>query len=262
VFVALVALVPGDAYGGDARAFLAALHQRLDQAGIYVTVSDRILTARDFGHDDSLASLAAAVANLEGAYREPATTTVTRFLAALRDPNLRARYDREQGRSFPSTPVADREGGGNWIAPVVALVVLLLAGGLAIARRRRRARPARQEAAELPAGVFARAQEAADDDARAAADHETLALAEALGRTPVPERADAQDAYGRALDAAASARRILAHARGTGDLVGALVLAQDGRLALDEAQARTAGRPVKHGGATSTCPSASDASRR
>jgi hypothetical protein len=245
VFVAVVPLVPGDAYGGDARSFLAALHQRLDRAGIYVTVSDRILTARDFGSDDNLADLAAAVANLEGSYREPATATLARFLDALRDPNLRARYDREQGRTFGPTGDTDRGGGGGgkWIAPVVALAVLL-AAGLAVARRRRRARPARREAAALPGSVFARAQEAADDEAREAADRETLALAEALGRAPVPERAEAQEAYGRALDAAAAARRILDDARGTSDLVGALVLAQDGRLDLAEAQAREAGGPV------------------
>jgi hypothetical protein len=95
--------------------------------------------------------------------------------------------------------------------PIAAAAVVVAGGGL-LWLRRRRAR-ATVAALRLPRTVFGTAREAGDDELRARAERELIALGESVDG-------------GRALDAYTAAGRTLDRARSTADLAGVLALIQ------------------------------------
>lgn len=130
-------------------------------------------------------------------------------------------YEKAQRTAFPSHPAsplpkrAVHHGGHGLAVGGGAAAVVLLGGGLYWLRRRR-ARAA-MEALELPRTVFGTAREAEDDELRARAERDLIALSEDL---PADEHAlDAYTAAGRTLDGA----------RSTADLAGVLALIQTAR---------------------------------
>jgi hypothetical protein len=112
-------------------------------------------------------------------------------------------------------PRAKDDDGFPVVVPVAAGAVVLAAAGL-VWLRRRRARAA-VEALRLPHTVFGTAREAGEDELRARAEAELVALGESLeGGEP-------------ALDAYTAAGRVFDRARSTADLAGVLALVQKGR---------------------------------
>lgn len=261
VWIALVPLTAGDRYGGDSRRFLSVLHGRLGRDGVYVTVNERLLTARAYGVDDDEQpdlEKASTVANFESDdFDEPQIDKVRRFVEVLRAPDLAARYARTEARlaerrersplapSQPREKGEDGDSGAGWVLPVgVGLVALLALGGLPLARRRRHARPAPEDAPVIPARVFEHARTAQAGDLREEIEERLVAFAEHVDRAEVPAREAAQERQQHALDAYAAARRVLQLEPRMVDLVGALVLVEDGSRALAAAEALEAGRPA------------------
>ena len=262
VWAVLVPITPGDRYGGDASRLLDVVHGRLGRDGVYVTVDDRVLTHAAFGIDGEQPDLnqASTVGNFESRdYDEPQIIKVRRFVAALSAPDLAARYARtekrlrEQSERFSRPPPAtaadedaDGDGGGNgWTVPVGILTGLAAAAvAVRLVRRRRHARPAPPDEPLIGARVFAHAHTAQADELREQVEERLVAFADRIDRTGTPENEAAQERQQHALDAYAAARRVLASRPEMVDLVGALVLVEDGAHALAAAEALEAGRPT------------------
>jgi hypothetical protein len=259
VWVVLVPLTPGDRYGGDASRFLGVIHGRLGRRGVYVTVDDRLLTYMAVGVDDGHPDLhqASTLGNFESRdYDEPQIEKVRRFVEALRAPDLAARFERTQTRlreareEFsppPATTTADDEegdGATGWLLPVGILAALGVGSALVHWRRRRHARPAPRDEALIPARVFEHAHTAQAGELREQIEERLLAFADRIDRADGPSSEAARERQQHALDAYAAARRVLASDPRMVDLVGALVLVEDGSRALAAAEALEAGRPV------------------
>jgi MYXO-CTERM domain-containing protein len=258
VWAVLVPLTPGDRYGGDASRFLNVIHGRLGRDGVYVTVDDRLLTTEAFGVDDDHPDLyqASTVGNFESReFDEPQIAKVRRFVEVLGAPDLTARYERTEARlrrqreQFAPPPAAtadgeDEGGGSGWLLPV-GVLALLGAGGVFVHRRRHRhARPAPVDEALLPARVFQHAHTAQADELREQIEERLLTFADRIDRTGTPSDPAAQERQQHALDAYAAARRVLSSDPRMVDLVGALVLVEDGTHALAAAEALETGRPA------------------
>ncbi len=256
VYVALVPLFEGDAFDGDARTFLGVLQGRLDEPGVYVTSADGILTERGFGLEAQVEDRllrAGSLANSEGDFDEPPAAVTLRLLDAIADPDLQARYDREQGRfgrgpDAPAPSEAGGDGGGTawWPWAVVGLALIAVVGlaliavvGLVVRRRGAHHRP--DAPPVLPDRVFEHALAAAQSELREDAQRELVALADLLDGEEVPERPDAQERFQEALDAYGAARGTLDRARGIPDLAGVLVLVDRGRQAVAAATALSGG---------------------
>lgn len=257
VWIALVPLTAGDRYGGEAHRFLDVVHGRLDRNGVYVTVSDRIVTAIAYGVSDQQPDLhqATTVASFEsGDYDEAQIVKVHRFVEVLRAPDLAARHRRTEARlarqreRFPgaATAPAEREAdGGRWMLPAGGGLVLVVAlGTLLLVRRRRAARPLPERMPVIPARVFRHARRARADDLREEIEERLVAFAERVDSEDIASDAAAQEHQQHALDAYGAARRVLLSEPRMVDLVGALVLIEDGSQALAAAAALTAGRAV------------------
>ncbi len=261
VWVVLVPITAGDRYGGDAGRFLGVVHGRLGRDGVYVTVSGRLLSHRAFGVDDEHPDLnqASTVGNFEsGVYDEPQIAKVRRFVEALRAPDLAARYARTEARLrrqreeslAPPPPAAadgeEQDGGVGWLLPVAVLTALGAgAGGALVHRRRRRhARPAPADEPLIPARVFQHAHSAQAGELREQIEERLIAFADRIDRTGTPASDTAQERQQHALAAYAAARRVLASEPRMVDLVGALVLVEDGSRALAAAEALEASRPA------------------
>ena len=260
VWVALVPLTPGDRYGGDAFRFLDVIHGRLDRDGVYVTVNERLLTARPYGVDGDHPNLsqASTVANFEsGDFDEPQIEKVRRFVEVLRAPDLAARYRRTEARlearrkGAPPPPPppptapdqrADEDGGSGWLPALVIGVPVLLLALVFVRRHTRVARPAPVDEPVIPARVFEHARTAQADDLRQAIEDRLVVFAERVDRDALPADEAAQERQQHALDAYAAARRVLESQPRMVDLVGALVLVEGGSRALAAAAALEAGR--------------------
>ena len=259
VWVVLVPVTPGDRYGGDARRFLGVIHGRLGRDGVYVTVSERLLTQAAFGVDDDEPDLnqASWVGNFEsGVHAEPQIAKVRRFVEVLSAPDLAARYartearlrrQREKSAAPPPPPPAatdggDEDGGNSWLLAVGVLAALGAAGALVHGRRRRHASPAPDDEPLIPARVFEHAHSAAAGDLREQIEQRLIAFADRIDRDGTPSDEAAQERQQQALDAYAAPRRVLSSEPRMVDLVGALVLVEDGSSALAAAEALEAGR--------------------
>lgn len=260
VWAVLLPLTPGDRYGGDPSRFLDVVHGRLGRDGVYVTVDDRLLTTRAFGVDDADPDLyqASSVGNFESReYDEPQIVKVRRFVEALSAPDLAARFERTEARlradreKFSPPPPADgtaEDDGGatGWVA-VLGILAALGAGSALVHRRRRRhrrARPAPADEPLIPARVFQHAHTAQAAELREQIEERLLTFAERIDRRGTPSDEAAQERQQHALDAYAAARRVLSSDPRMVDLVGALVLVEDGSRALAAAEALEAGLPV------------------
>ncbi|HEV2776855.1 MAG TPA: hypothetical protein VGV90_14775, partial [Solirubrobacteraceae bacterium] len=156
---------------------------------------------------------------------------------------------RQQRRDIPPPrPVADETEEGGATGWLVALGILAALGaGSALVHRRRRhrhARPAPVEEPLIPARVFRHAHTAQAGELREQIEERLLTFAERIDRRGTPSDEAAQERQQHALDAYAAARRVLASDPRMVDLVGALVLVEDGTRALAAAEALEAGRPA------------------
>jgi len=266
IWVVLVPLTPGDRYGGDATRFLRVIQGRLGRDGLYVTADDRLLTYMAVGIDDDRPDLfqASTVGNFESRdFDEPQIAKVRRFVEVLSAPDLAARAERteerlrEQREQFSPPPPAtatdtgDGDGGDGWLLPVGVLAALGAGSALVHRRRRRHARPAPKDEALIPARVFQHAHTAQAGELRDQIEERLLAFADRIDRAGRPPSDAAQERQQHALDAYAAARRVLASDPRMVDLVGALVLVEDGSDALADAEALAAGRPAR--GPTALC---------
>jgi len=245
ILVALVAFAPGDAFDGDGPSFLTALAGRLQRPGIYVTYDGRgILWTRGYRvarATHERAQHASRTVDLEDQFDSPPGPRLTRFLAALDDPDLEGRerravaaFQKRTGSNTGTVPAADTGGdgaddggaiSGGLVAAILAGVIVLVAITL-LRRRRRRARHV-DDRPLLPGRVFALAREASRDELAERADAMLIALSGLIDAAP--SDADTQ----RALDAYEAAGRALrADERDIPDLVGALVCIDLGREAL------------------------------
>lgn len=136
-------------------------------------------------------------------------------------------YQRDQRAEFPPgrptpRPTAEHTNGGDSydaVLPIAGAAVVVAVAGIWWLRRRR----ARAAIEALDRTVFGTARKAEDDELRARAERDLIALGEDL---PADE---SDKADGRALDAYAAAGRTLDNARSTADLAGVLALVQAAR---------------------------------
>ena len=208
VWAVLVPLTPGDRYGGDASRFLDVIHGRLGRDGVYVTVDDRLLTTAAFGvdGDDPDLQQASTVGNFESReYDEPQIAKVRRFVEVLSAPDLTARYARTEARLR-----RQRE---------------------QFSARRPPPRPTVRTRVVAAAGCCPSACWRCSAPA-------ACSCTGAATATPAQERQQ------HALDSYAAARRVLSSDPRMVDLVGALVLVEDGTRALAAAEAPETGLPV------------------
>lgn len=271
VHVVLVRLERGDRFDGSGRSFLAAVRSRLERDGVFVVAeSGDYLTAEEYrnglqrrgGTLQDVTTLANFADRGESTVRRTLLQRVERFVALLGESPARiaartAAYEREQqeqadesrrSRGSSGSPFGPAADGGDGLGTgtIVGLVlgfVVVLGGAAAAARRRRRgARVADGPLPVVPDRVFEHARAARRAELREDADAELLALATLLDEQPVPDAERAQDAYQRALDAYAAARRCASEDAPTVDLVGILVLVDRARGDLAAAAAIDAGR--------------------
>lgn len=266
VFVVLVGLDDEDRFGGRARQYLAALRTHLSRDGVFVVAeTGEYLTTAEFrdGLQRRTETLqdATTVANFgdrDPGSRRTLLQRVERLVALLdespqRIAALMKAYEAESERQSRASRAArdasrspfrtDDDGGGGTI--VVLLVVLLVLGvgaALLLRRRRRGARAVDGPLPVVPDRVFEHALAARRAELREDADSELLALATLLDEQPVPAAEAAQDAYQRALDAYAAARRCAVDDAPTVDVVGILVLVDQARGDLARAAALDGGR--------------------
>ncbi|MGX6449053.1 hypothetical protein ACVU7I_13450 [Patulibacter sp. S7RM1-6] len=268
-YVVLVRLQKGDRFDGQDNRFLAALRGRLEgEAADAVFVLrgglDRLDVA-DWSTGRPAYPSRATQAERVVAYEdvagkdpdEPLGTQIERYFAVVGDANLERRAARAKGGDDDTAdgrvPTledsgADAAGSGSSRVPTLFLVlvaVLVLAVvGLLLARRRG-ARPADDALPVLPDRVFEHARAAQRSGLRLDAETELLRLSELLDAQPVPDREEAQIAYGRALDGYAAARRTLTRTDRIVDVVGVLVLVDLARAELARAQDLEAGRRTR-----------------
>jgi len=259
ILMALVPLVEGDQFNGDARAFVSTLRDRMNRDGIYVAVDNRYLRAFEYRAGETFyrgsaedAMQLANYANPDGsratdAYDRTLLERAERFLdnlalpaAELEKRTAAFESQRDQQISRGNDP---RDGGSALATVLVGGAILLIAGFLVHrARRRSGARPASSALPVLPDRVFEHARAAQRANLREDADDELMKLSKVLDDQPMPKKPAAQDAYQRALDAYAAARRRTGTEAPTVDLVGALVLVDHARHDLATAAAVDAGK--------------------
>ncbi|MGW6062814.1 hypothetical protein [Streptomyces sp. NPDC055189] len=252
--VALVPLVQGDAYEGEADVFAEVVHDRLDQRElILVTGGDKWSgdvngfewpgekqQARDavstVGHLDEMkdAGLAEQTAKaIELIARGDGTKAYEKATKDLRDGS-----GKESG-SLPGPETAEKSDDSSWpswlswLLPVAVALALAAAGLLLFVRRRGRGRSGRYPSATgapfaFPQAVFAAARTADEAALRRQTEAEVLALGEAATEATAASTPSLQ----RALDAYAAASTVLDSARGLPDLAGVLALVAEGRDAL------------------------------
>lgn len=268
VFVVLVDLDDEDRFGGRARQYLAALRTHLTRDGVFVVAeTGDYLMAEEFrgGLERRSQTLqnATTIANFadkEPGERRTLLQRTERLVALLRESPqriaaLNSAYERESERrsrelrssreSRSPFATGDGDGGGGVIVLLLLGAALVAVGLLAAVLLRRRSRGARAVDGPLPVvpdRVFEHALAARRAELREDADGELLALATLLDEQPVPAAEAAQDAYQRALDAYAAARRCARDDAPTVDLVGILVLVDQALGDLARAAALDAGR--------------------
>ncbi|MFY0405904.1 hypothetical protein [Solicola sp. PLA-1-18] len=261
VYVVVYPLDSGDAFNGDGNALARTIVDDGGPAGTYLVAyedySGPTVDAVTLGvpeqdlRDSSVPLLARAAADggLDAQLQEvvPAVVdgTVDRALEQAEEDGRIESYSSGTG-SDDGSVVVPAVGGGVLVALVAIAVVVL----------RRRARRRRQLA--LPRAVLGRVRAAADRRLATRAETEVLALGEAIDAHEIAPTDDT-DAWQAALDHYELARRVMERADGTADVVGAVVLAERGTAALQQADRGAAWEPQKpcylnpmHGRATTT----------
>lgn len=251
--VALVPIVQGDAYDGEADAFAEVVHDRVDRRElILVTGGDKLsgdLNGFEWPDEKQQARDAVAAVGfldeMKDAGLAERTAKAVELIAegdgtkAYEDATADLR-DGDDGRSgsLPHRPEgADEESGPSWLLPAgIAVAVALATAGLFLfvgVRRRGRGRSHRYPSATgspfaHPQAVFAAARTADEAALRRQTEAEVLALGDAIqaSDTSSPGMQSALDAY-------AAAGKVLDSARGLPDLAGVLALVTSGRDALE-----------------------------
>ena len=261
VYVLVVPVVPGDAFGGEDRTMVSAVEAVLGKPGVYVTLgfsgSYLFTEVRDEPAIRDTVDAAQKGAN-DVPYNSPIVTRIQRFLTLLADPAqaVAAPTPRDDKVAAPAATKPDA-GGGQGV-PLTALVVIALLAVVLIAARRlvrRRSRAGIAVAGDLslPPQVFEAARAAAIHELKVSARDALVEFGELLDAddlVPSDGTRPEQEALQEALDAYDAAGRVLDAAAGAADLAGVLVLVDLGRDALDRGHAaangspRTARRPV------------------
>ncbi|MBV2366515.1 hypothetical protein KUM37_24755 [Streptomonospora sp. NEAU-YY374] len=254
VYVIVVPLVAGDAWGGEPEQLIGAVHDRLGADGSYLASelgSSTWITGVDYGTEaEHQAADAASAVSLDS---DAADTSLfglfTRTVEIIDAGTGTADYERESDELAAETeewdapaPAVPGAGGGwaggtpVWLAAGGAVLLLGAAGAWLLVRRRRAPAAPRLVA-------FDNADRARREQLRAEVERELVDLGERLGATTLTGgdgRAAADHAA--ALDAHDAAGRVLDGARGIDDLAGARVLLHLGEDLLAAAQARDSGR--------------------
>lgn len=223
IYVVLVPIVAGSTWQSSTQVS-TVVQAHLGRDGAYVTLDADFGDVFDVvmygGTDEQQQSARDAgwAVSYEKRYKTLATR-LGRCVNLIATGTGSAAYKKAHDEEFtpgPTTkPAARRTGGHGGLAfgvPVGIAAVVAAAGGL-VWLRRRRARAA-MEALRLPRTVFSTALAAGDDELRARAERDLIALGESL------------DGDEHALDAYAAAGRTLDRARTTADLAGVLALIQ------------------------------------
>jgi hypothetical protein len=260
LYVVVVPLTTGDAFGGDAGQLAGAVHDRLGQDAVILTTGDLpdTLEGWEWPHGKHQAGrAAAAVFHLDEMQDAGLGTRLARAVEIVGAGNGDEVYEEATAdlrtptptASTPDTPdtpePADTEaaepagdgigiGIGIGTVALIAAAVVALTGlaGLLLVRRRRA--PGGAAPFAFPRAVFAAAAAADEADLRRRAEAEVVALGEAAQAHPH----DADPAgLQRALDAYAAAGTVLDSARGRPDLAGVLALVLEGRDGLQGARA-------------------------
>jgi hypothetical protein len=220
IYVILVPIVNGGAWQSSEQV-TTVVHDHLGRDGAYVTLDQEFgdqFTVDLFGGTDdqqSAARDAGWAVEFEDRYKTLAAR-LGRCVDLIATGQGTAAYKKAVPvtHSTPPPPTRKRKHHDDVTLPIAALAVVAAGAGLWWLRRRQ-ARAA-LEALRLPRTVFGTAQEAADDELRARAERDLIALGE-----------DVEGEH--ALDAYTAAGRTLDRARSTADLAGVLVLIQAAR---------------------------------
>jgi hypothetical protein len=223
IYVILVPLVKGGTWQTSEQV-TTVVRDHLGRDGAYVTFNtefdDVFDVVRWGGTDDERrdANDAGWAVSYEKRYKTLATR-LARCVDLIATGQGTETYAREQTRAFPPsprpTPKPKPKPKNDLALPLGAAAVVVVAAGLWWLRRRRDR--AAMEALKLPRAVFEAAGEAEEDELRARAERDLVALGEDL------------PSEGRALDAYTAAGRTLDGARSTADLAGVLALVQIAR---------------------------------
>ncbi|MEV0529406.1 hypothetical protein AB0I66_38915 [Streptomyces sp. NPDC050439] len=261
--VALVPIVQGDAYDGEADAFAEVVHDRVDRRElILVTGGDKWsgdLNGYEWPADRHQTNDAVGAVGFLDETKDAGLADRTEKAIELiaegngtkvyEDATEHLRDDDSGSGSLPREDTAGADGGGSpWLLAVAVTVALALAAGALSFFVRGRARSRRNSPRRYPSAtgapfafpqaVFAAAGTADEEALRRQTEAEVLALGEAVqaADTSTPGLRSALDAY-------AAAGTVLDSARGLPDLAGVLALVAEGRDALD-----------REGGAASSLP--------
>jgi hypothetical protein len=228
IFVILVPLVKGGTWQTSEQ-LTTVVQAHLGRDGAYVTFNtdfDDVFDVVRWGGTDA-ERRDATDAGWAVSYEKRYTTLAARLgrcvelIAAGQGTEA---YQKDQNAAFPpdhakqakpAKPAPHKDSGDGLILPIGAAAVVAAAAGLWWLRRRRDR--AAIEALKLPHTVFGTARKAEDDELRARAERDLIALGEDL------------PADTRALDAYTAAGRTLDDARSTADLAGVLALIQTAR---------------------------------
>jgi hypothetical protein len=255
IYVIVVPLVAGDAWGGEPEQLIGAVHDRLGADGSYLASelgSMSWITGVDYGTEtEHQAADAAQAVSLDDDVDDTSLSAMfTRTVEIIDAGTGTADYERESdelsaeadgwgGASLPGT--GGGSSGGSLLPWLVAggAVVLLVAGGSWLLVRRRRAPVAPRLVA------FDNADQARRTELRAEVERELVDLGERLAATTL-SGGDARAAadHSAALDAHHAAGKALDGADDTADLAGARVLLHLGEDLLAAAQARDGGQKV------------------
>ncbi|GAA4621757.1 hypothetical protein GCM10023196_011300 [Actinoallomurus vinaceus] len=246
IYVVLVPLVAGGTWQSSEQV-TTVVRSHLGRDGAYVTLNTDFGDVFDVvmwgGSEEQRRSAHAAgwAMSLDRRYdKSSLADRLDRCVELIATGKGTEAYDQAHDQAFPPGaptrtktnapgPHGVRHGDGTPVALPVAVAAAVLAGGGALLwlLRRRRARAAHDRLA-LPHRVFGTARQADEDELRARAERELIALGELLD--------DAQgdpSELGRALDAYTAAGKALDRAGSLADLAGVLVLVHLGRTPQD-----------------------------
>jgi hypothetical protein len=244
VYTIILPLTPTDVFEGKERNVLTLVMDALRKPGLYVVVdgSQRFPWTEAKGvpqlSDEQLRN-ARAHALEDTGYDAGPTEVVARLYELLAGPPLPP-VERKGTPSRPTGDVADRDG-FPVLTVVVAALAILVALGLVIGLRRRDNGPGRRRTFTIPPHVAATVaaerrrrltKETTAELTRLGSDLAALPTVAGEGLRHQQLALDAHDAAGRVLDAS----------RDLVDVVGAMVLLDQGRREYDIARAVTAGR--------------------
>lgn len=254
VFVVAYPFTPGDAYGGSPADLLTRLHAEHPDPGLYLATTERFepteytditLEARSWDEQGTSESyvLASELSIVRYEAHEDLGEAFVRATELLQLPqdelreleeNAREEWRESEGLDAGGAGPGDSDG-SNVVGYVLGgLLVAVVLGAVVASRRRRKA----TEPLTLPASAVARIRKAHDRKLTEQARADVLALGELIDDAELAPDANASS-WQAALDHYDAARSLL---RDTDqpevlDVVGAIVLADNGSRALADAQA-------------------------